>query len=258
VPGLSCRIIEESVMTYNANEEILQPPDLTIHLATDTPHIEVKGYIDMGESKAHWVKIIIGGLVITCFLPTSNGIEHVLSELKKDVSVKVFGFADYPQSSKISLSPLTMKDSQIRLPVEITAYNADPAQTDSTPTITASGKTVAEDICALSRDIEKEFGLKFGDIIHIEGYGDFLFQDRMNKRIKRGLDIFRWDRKEALEIGRRQGTAIFTPRVVSADSPTDPSTDSPTAPRVSASQMHGTELTERSVLTGQYDKTQRG
>ena len=68
-------------------------------------------------------------------------------------------------------------------------YNADEEQTDSTPTITASGERVREGICALSRDIEQEFGLEFGDKIFINGYGEFEFQDRMNKRIKKGVDL---------------------------------------------------------------------
>ena len=139
----------------------------------------------------HWIKICIGGFALMvignqfCFTPSEKSTSFI------------------------------EKESIITLSVEITSYNADPAQTDSTPTITASGQKVAEDICALSRDIEKEFGLKFGDIVYIEGYGSFRFQDRMNKRIKRGVDIFRFHRKEALEIGRRAGNITFTPNLIS-------------------------------------------
>lgn len=94
--------------------------------------------------------------------------------------------------------------------VEVTAYNAEVGQTDSTPTITASGKTVKIGYVALSRDLEKKYNLKFGDIIYIpilnryKNYPVFYeFQDRMNKRIKNSVDIFLWDKKKALRFGRR-------------------------------------------------------
>lgn len=101
----------------------------------------------------------------------------------------------------------------VKIPVSVSAYNACPTQTDSTPYIMASGKRVYEGAVALSKDIEKEFGLKFGDKITL---GDeitlldrtFVFEDRMNKRWKRRVDIFMWSKKEAKKFGRQQTVMV--------------------------------------------------
>lgn len=93
----------------------------------------------------------------------------------------------------------------IIIPVAITAYSPTPDQCDSTPFITASNQKVRTGIIALSRDIEKEFNLKFGDQIEIIGLGIFSFQDRMHRRWKRKVDIFFWEREEAIQFGKRRG-----------------------------------------------------
>lgn len=165
--------------------------EINFHPDESRPNITVQAN---NSRKTYWVSITIGTLCLTVFTPSLGGTEYILNELKKGYMTEI---ADEP------LPEFT------QLEVEITAYNADPAQTDSTPTITASGERVSEKYCALSRDIEKEHRLEFGDIIHITGYGEFEFQDRMNKRIKKGVDIFRWDRQEALEIGRQKGSISF-------------------------------------------------
>ena len=168
----------------------------SVYGATERPRIEVEGNNSNG---AYWVTIAIGSFALTVFSPSLSGTLHIMDELGKGTL------------SRLAEEQVAVEKPELKaeIEVEITAYNAEEAQTDSTPLITASGKKVQENYCALSRDIEKEFGLEFGDIVHIEGYGDFEFQDRMNKRIKRGVDIFRWDRQEALEIGRREGIISF-------------------------------------------------
>jgi 3D (Asp-Asp-Asp) domain-containing protein len=87
------------------------------------------------------------------------------------------------------------------VPVVVTAYNPVTSQTDSTPQITASNKRVKPGIVALSRDIEEEFGFKFGDTVVIEGYGSFAFEDRMNKRWTRRVDILMYSREAAGKFG---------------------------------------------------------
>ena len=92
--------------------------------------------------------------------------------------------------------------------VTVTAYSAEVNQTDSTPHITASNKHVKEGYIALSRDLEKDLGLHFGDLILLEGgiYGIFEFQDRMHKRKKRQVDIFYYSTKKAIEFGVKKAT----------------------------------------------------
>lgn len=80
----------------------------------------------------------------------------------------------------------------------ITAYSSTPDQTDDTPLITASGKTVADGIVANNM-------LPFGTKIRIpELYGDkvFVVEDRMAKR--KGnyhLDVWLQDTQEAIKFG---------------------------------------------------------
>jgi 3D (Asp-Asp-Asp) domain-containing protein len=87
------------------------------------------------------------------------------------------------------------------VPVFVTAYNPTVTQTDSTPQITASNKRVKPGIVGLSRDLEEEFGFQFGDTVVIEGIGRFVFEDRMNKRWTRRVDILMLSIKAAKEFG---------------------------------------------------------
>ena len=109
-----------------------------------------------------------------------------------------------------------LEDRYIYIPVTITAYNATKEQCDSTPFITASGQRVQHGIIALSRDLEKNYGLLFGDKISLLGIGSFEFQDRMGlyskklkKRIKKSVDIFMWDKEKTKQFGRQKGHLII-------------------------------------------------
>ncbi len=87
-------------------------------------------------------------------------------------------------------------------PMTVTIYHAVPSQTDSTPTITASGFDVAgldiEElrICALSRDLLKRWGgdIDYGDSIYIDLPDDDLrgwwtVEDTMAKRWTNHIDL---------------------------------------------------------------------
>lgn len=82
----------------------------------------------------------------------------------------------------------------------LTAYSSTPDQTDDTPFITASGKTVIDGIVANNM-------LPFGTKIRIpELYGDkvFIVEDRMHKRKgKYQTDIWFSDYQEAKEFGAK-------------------------------------------------------
>ena len=96
----------------------------------------------------------------------------------------------------------------INITVTVTAYNASSLQTDSTPMITASNIRVRSGICAVSRDIERRFKLKFGDIIHLENIGSCEFQDRMHRRKRKQVDLFMWEYKDAIEFGVQKSRLI--------------------------------------------------
>jgi 3D (Asp-Asp-Asp) domain-containing protein len=95
------------------------------------------------------------------------------------------------------------------IPVKITAYSARACETDSTPNITASNKHVKVGYVALSRDLESDYNLRFGDKIHVYDIGTFEFQDRMHRRKKRQIDIFMHSTRKALKFGVQKGFIII-------------------------------------------------
>lgn len=110
-------------------------------------------------------------------------------------------------NSKLSTLSTELKsfNKSRTIPVTLTAYSPTPDQCGPDPFTTASGEKVRTGIVALSRDIEKEYNLKFGDKIKIIGLGVFEFQDRMHRKWKKKVDIFLWERRKAIEFGKRQG-----------------------------------------------------
>ena len=107
-----------------------------------------------------------------------------------------------------------MPDALIhKIPVTVTAYSSRVCETDNSPTITASNKKVREGYIALSRDIERKYGLKFGDKVHLKGYGEYQFEDRMHRRKRRQVDIFMHSTKRALKHGRKKSVLIIRKKV---------------------------------------------
>jgi len=105
-----------------------------------------------------------------------------------------------------------MENLIIYITVTVSAYNPLPSQTDDTPLITASNSFVREGICALSRDLEKRFDLRFGDLIHLEGIGACQFQDRMHWRKRKAVDLFMWEKSDAVQFGKQQAWMMFQKR----------------------------------------------
>jgi 3D (Asp-Asp-Asp) domain-containing protein len=80
-----------------------------------------------------------------------------------------------------------------------TAYNAEAAQTDNTPLITASGQAVNELIVANNC-------LPFGTKIQVNNQ-IYEVRDRMHKRYGcDNFDIFMWDYQEAVKFGKKELT----------------------------------------------------
>ncbi len=85
----------------------------------------------------------------------------------------------------------------------ITAYNAEAAQTDSTPFITASNSRVRPGIVAVSQDLFRN-GWVFGRKVYIVGYGVYTIEDLLARRKRNQLDIFMNSKTQALEFGRKK------------------------------------------------------
>ncbi len=87
--------------------------------------------------------------------------------------------------------------------VKATAYNALPAQTDSTPTICAWGDPVRPGVIAISRDLEK-LGLTRGKEVYVKGYGKKVVMDRMHRRKRNQIDLFMEEYDDAMQFGIRE------------------------------------------------------
>lgn len=90
--------------------------------------------------------------------------------------------------------------------IPLTAYTSDPAQTDDTPCITASGL----DVCARNEEnvVAANF-LPIGTRVRIpELYGDRVFyvEDRMNARYHYKMDIWMKDLQDAKKFGVKYAT----------------------------------------------------
>ena len=90
--------------------------------------------------------------------------------------------------------PFVLKSMNL---VSLSTYNADTAQTDSTPLITASGFKLdslnpkKHRVIAISRDLKELFA--FGDKVELSNAGKFngiwFIHDLMNKKYKNRIDI---------------------------------------------------------------------
>lgn len=83
---------------------------------------------------------------------------------------------------------------KIKLLVKITSYNNHVDQCDASPNIMASNRLVYEGAVAISRDLKKKYGLKYGDLVYIDIFKKYyIIEDLMNERIKNTIDIFNFD-----------------------------------------------------------------
>jgi len=73
---------------------------------------------------------------------------------------------------------------------------------------TASGIPVQDGILALSRDLEYQLGMRFGDLVKLEGLGTYAFEDRMAGYKRRQADIWLPRYAEAMRFGVRYNVML--------------------------------------------------
>ena len=125
------------------------------------------------------------------------------------ILVAALAFASIPSfTAKAGISPSALENTALKavktLTLKITAYASVPEETDDTPFITANGTYVHDGIVATNL-------LPFGTKIKIPSlFGDkiFVVEDRMNQRMKNGLDIWMSDRSSAIHFGANYAKVI--------------------------------------------------
>lgn len=124
-------------------------------------------------------------------------IDTIISEQQVDDGVLQLVFEGRYHRGAIALDEVT-----------VTAYSSRVKETDSTPHTTASGANTMVGLCAVSRDLINE-GVKFGDVIYLEGIGIYRVEDVTNKRLEKTVDIWCADTKAAKLFGRREGITML-------------------------------------------------
>ena len=98
--------------------------------------------------------------------------------------------------------------------VKVTAYNNLVEQTNEQPNIGASNRKVFEGSVAVSRDILRDYKVKYGDILCLQKRNQCYFiEDTMNKRYdgKDGMhvDIFMYSKEEALKVNELDSAVVL-------------------------------------------------
>lgn len=94
--------------------------------------------------------------------------------------------------------------------VTVTAYTPSKRECDADPRITASMQSVRAGTVAVSRDLFED-GWVFGKKVYLMGLGIYEITDLMHKRHSKKIDIFMWNKKDAVTFGRRKTTAALMP-----------------------------------------------
>lgn len=81
--------------------------------------------------------------------------------------------------------------------VTVTAYHHCPGSKG----ITASGRRVKRGMIAVSRDLERNLRLNYGDKVLLHGMGVFEFQDRMASRWHKKVDVYMDNQRKASRFG---------------------------------------------------------
>ena len=92
--------------------------------------------------------------------------------------------------------------------VSVSAYTPCKEECDADPHITASMQPVRAGTVAVSRDLFEK-GWVFGKKVYLKGLGIYEISDLMHKRHAKKIDIFMWDKKDALSFGKRETTAAL-------------------------------------------------
>ncbi len=91
-----------------------------------------------------------------------------------------------------------------KVAVKVSAYTLKEVYANNGKT--ASGKLVKTGYIAVSRDLERDHGLKFGDVVTIEGLGEFEIQDRTSFKKRKWVDVYMTSYKRAKQFGIKRLT----------------------------------------------------
>jgi len=124
------------------------------------------------------------------------------------------------QTQKAYITDISAKNSHVdgiiksmMVPVTVTAYTSSRSETDGNPFETASLKKTKKGMIAVSRDIENQYNLKFGDMIYLVLNnvirGPYEYQDRIDHRWSKRVDIYMKNKHDAIDFGKQKGGFVI-------------------------------------------------
>jgi 3D (Asp-Asp-Asp) domain-containing protein len=144
---------------------------------------------------------VMAGLSAVALAPPSRSVEAAPTA-GPELALDTASVTVAPALQTEEGSPLVFQE------IVVTGYASAPAETDSTPSVTASMTRVRPGCLALSRDLLRTFThnapFDFGDWVVLPGVGIFVVQDTMHERWERRGDIWFPDRTSALRWGTRR------------------------------------------------------
>ena len=117
-------------------------------------------------------------------------------------------------AGRAALPPTAPAPAVREMQVTATAFNSLTEQTDSQPTLTASGARLQPGMraIAVSRDLEQA-GLTPGTRVEIDGHGEWVVLDRMAPRWRRKIDLYMGnDEAAARSFGKRTVRIRWSPK----------------------------------------------
>lgn len=164
--------------------------DICIYIEKEDPYLRTKKILSILIAISILISVLWFGIII------KKVKAKPVSKLPP-----VLELATTQENSLLSISNPASPIKVQTMKMVVTAYSSTPEETDDTPFITASGKTVEEGIVANNL-------LPFGTEIRIpEIYGDkiFVIEDRMNwKKGYYHLDIWFADTQQAKDFGAKK------------------------------------------------------
>ncbi len=162
--------------------------DICIYIEKEDPHLRVKKILSI---------LMAGGILISIL-----GLSIIIKQAEAEKLPFNLELATTQENSLLPISnPADPIEPAQTIKMVVTAYSSTPEETDDTPFITASGKTVEDGIVANNL-------LPFGTEIRIpEIYGDkvFVIEDRMHwKKGYYHLDIWFSDTQQAKDFGAKR------------------------------------------------------
>lgn len=156
------------------------------------------------------VTLAIALSLVGSYRSSQAKIHDLQDELAEKQKVVEYHRAMTAQMAELAFGDKGAKMSQVSaLKVTVTSYNPTRQQGWGDGMTTADGNAVKPGVLAVSHDLRKKYGLKFGMKVVLKGYGTFVVGDLMHKRFTRRVDIISFIPNFSRQFGVKSSTLYY-------------------------------------------------